>query len=139
MPILVSCPHCSCAVKAVESMCPHCGGVLRNADGSITRTAIAVLLGLSGIAMTGCESAPKPGAPVTGDNPPATTSASTEPTSVPTAPTSNSADIDHMSAPEYGVPATNEPPAPAPKYGVPATSDPSHNRPAPEYGVPRTR
>lgn len=110
MPILVSCPHCACAAKASEVVCPHCGGALRSADGSISRTAVAVLLGLSGFA-AGCESAPKYGAPATADNPPTTTS------SAPTAGTSAAVPTATATASATAPPIN----APAPEYGVPVT------------------
>lgn len=46
MPPFVSCPGCGCAVKAREEGCPHCGMKLRGADGSVPRTAVALVLGL---------------------------------------------------------------------------------------------
>ena len=46
-PALITCPTCSCAARIEESHCPHCGAKLRQGDGSVPRTAAAVLLGLS--------------------------------------------------------------------------------------------
>jgi hypothetical protein len=45
--LLVACPSCSCHAFARETRCPSCGAPLRAADGSVQRTASAVLLGLS--------------------------------------------------------------------------------------------
>lgn len=50
-PMFVTCPECACAAKVSESACPHCGVLLRRADGSIGRTAAAVLLGLASVAV----------------------------------------------------------------------------------------
>ncbi|HZO11791.1 MAG TPA: hypothetical protein VFB62_00980 [Polyangiaceae bacterium] len=44
--MLVACPHCSVHVKVTERRCPHCGEALRRADGSIARTAGAIVLGI---------------------------------------------------------------------------------------------
>ena len=46
-PLLITCPACSCAARLEEINCPHCGAKLRHGDGSVPRTAAAVLLGLS--------------------------------------------------------------------------------------------
>ena len=45
--VLIACPSCSCHAFARETRCPGCGALLRASDGSIQRTAGAVLLGLS--------------------------------------------------------------------------------------------
>jgi hypothetical protein len=45
--LLVACPACSCHAFARETRCPSCGAPLREPDGSVQRTAGAVLLGLS--------------------------------------------------------------------------------------------
>ena len=45
--LLIACPSCACHAFARETRCPSCGALLRAADGSIQRTAGAVLLGLS--------------------------------------------------------------------------------------------
>ena len=45
--LLIACPACSCHAFARETRCPSCGALLRASDGSIQRTAGAVLLGLS--------------------------------------------------------------------------------------------
>jgi hypothetical protein len=122
MPTLVACPSCACAVKFAELTCPHCATTLRNADGAIARTAIAVLLGLSSAALlTACGSANPP----PNDGQPVPTATGTEPP---------------VSAPEYGVPATtNEIPESAPKYGVPATTQqPPQPEVVPLYGVAPT-
>jgi hypothetical protein len=50
---LIACPECACHVQPTESRCPHCGAVVRQADGSVARTAAAVLLGLT-TAVAGC-------------------------------------------------------------------------------------
>ena len=46
-PSLIPCPGCGCHAKSTEASCPSCGAPLRGGDGSIPRTAVAVLLGLS--------------------------------------------------------------------------------------------
>jgi hypothetical protein len=51
MVAFVACPACSCHVKPAETECPHCGERLRRPDGSLPRTAAAILLGLSAAAM----------------------------------------------------------------------------------------
>jgi len=43
----IACPSCGCHAKAIESECPHCGARLRQSDGSLPRTAAAMLLGLT--------------------------------------------------------------------------------------------
>src|SRR5690349_23151948 len=56
----IACPECGCHAKSEEVDCPHCGVRLRRTDGSVPRTAVAVLLGLSAFAvpaaasMAGC-------------------------------------------------------------------------------------
>lgn len=45
--LLIACPSCSCHAFARETHCPSCGGLLRASDGSIQRTAGAMLLGLT--------------------------------------------------------------------------------------------
>ena len=132
MPILISCPQCACAVKPAEVICPHCDGLLRNADGSITRTAIAVILGLSGIALPGCtESAPKYGAPATDNN--ATATATATASTIPSA-TQMPSHAEPVIGPAYGVSET-----PSTKLKTPPPLGPEPPRGAPEYGVPRTR
>lgn len=49
----IACPECACHVKAIESECPHCGASLRKKDGSIPRTAAAVLMGLMALPAAG--------------------------------------------------------------------------------------
>jgi hypothetical protein len=49
---LIACPSCSCHAFARESRCPSCGAPLRTLDGSIQRTAGAILLGLTVVAAT---------------------------------------------------------------------------------------
>jgi hypothetical protein len=44
---LIPCPNCHCHAKSVELTCPSCGEPLRRSDGSVPRTAVAVLLGLT--------------------------------------------------------------------------------------------
>jgi hypothetical protein len=46
-PALIPCPHCGCHAKSVEVSCPSCGETLHRGDGSVQRTAVAVLLGLT--------------------------------------------------------------------------------------------
>jgi hypothetical protein len=58
-PLLIACPSCSCHAFARETRCPRCGQPLRAGDGSIQRTAGAVLLGLTVVAVAvggACES-----------------------------------------------------------------------------------
>jgi hypothetical protein len=43
----VACASCGCHAKPDEVECPHCGTRLRRADGSVPRTAVALLLGLT--------------------------------------------------------------------------------------------
>ncbi len=43
---LLACPSCKCHARSSATNCPFCGEALRNRDGSRTRTADAVLLGL---------------------------------------------------------------------------------------------
>lgn len=65
---LIACPSCARHVQPGESRCPHCDAVIRQADGSVGRTAAAVLLGLS-TAVAGCGgevSMPVYGTPGTG-------------------------------------------------------------------------
>jgi hypothetical protein len=99
---------------------------VRATDGSVARTAVAVLLGLSSATLGGaCASAPKYGVPAT-DEPMAEPTASPSASSaasgvVPTDPSASP-----MSSPEYGVPATDGPapsaePEDAAIYGIPAT------------------
>jgi hypothetical protein len=47
MPRFITCFHCSRSVKRQETLCPHCGGTLRDAEGNVPWTAAALLLGLS--------------------------------------------------------------------------------------------
>ena len=46
-PHLVACPSCACHSKSHETECAHCGATLRRLDGTLPRTAAALLLGLS--------------------------------------------------------------------------------------------
>jgi hypothetical protein len=46
-PVLIPCAHCGCHAKSVDVQCPSCGEPLRRNDGSVPRTAVAVLLGLT--------------------------------------------------------------------------------------------
>jgi hypothetical protein len=97
-------------VRASESTCPQCGGVLRNERGAVVRTAGAVLMGLS---LTAC-----PADDDNDDTGAGTTSMTSGSTAMPTSgstamPTSGSTtDID---------PTTG--PGPEPAYGVGATTD----------------
>jgi hypothetical protein len=50
---LVACPSCNCHARAEAPECPHCGAALRRADGTVPRTAGAILLGLL-VATAGC-------------------------------------------------------------------------------------
>jgi hypothetical protein len=93
-------------VKLSDTTCPHCDATVRGADGTVARTAIAVMLGLSTAALGGCSGmAPKYGVPAT--DAPVTepsTSAITAPSAPPAGPDPSAMPL---SAPEYGVPATN--------------------------------
>jgi|HubBroStandDraft_6_1064221.scaffolds.fasta_scaffold504444_1 hypothetical protein len=63
---LVACPSCSCHARPTEIACPHCGAPLRRADGTLPRTAGAMLLGLvvaAAPALAGC-----PGSVETGES-----------------------------------------------------------------------
>ena len=65
---LIACPSCACHIRPTESRCPHCDAVVRQPDGTIARTAAAVLLGLS-TAVAGCGgevAQPVYGTPTTG-------------------------------------------------------------------------
>lgn len=53
---MVPCPACGCHAKSHEIACPHCGESLRRADGTIPRTAAAILLGLTAVAGVDCGS-----------------------------------------------------------------------------------
>jgi hypothetical protein len=44
---LVPCPRCDCHAKPTEVTCPSCGEPLRREDGSVPRSAVALLLGLT--------------------------------------------------------------------------------------------
>jgi serine/threonine protein kinase len=44
---LLPCAHCHCHAKSTEVTCPSCGAPLRRTDGSVPRSAVAVLLGLT--------------------------------------------------------------------------------------------
>src|SRR5262245_16010779 len=44
---LIPFPNCHCHAKRAELTCPSCGEPLRRSDGSVPRTAVAVLLGLT--------------------------------------------------------------------------------------------
>jgi hypothetical protein len=45
--LLVPCGHCNCHAKSTDATCPSCGEPLRRSDGSVPRSAVAVLLGLT--------------------------------------------------------------------------------------------
>ncbi len=47
----LACPSCGCHAKIHEVDCPHCGARIRRRDGSVPRTAAAVLLGLSAMSL----------------------------------------------------------------------------------------
>ncbi len=47
---LIACAACGCHARADEDECPSCGAALRRADGSVPRSAAAVLLGLAAVA-----------------------------------------------------------------------------------------
>ena|ERR1700722_8303059 len=50
---LIACPSCNCHARPSATACPHCGAPLRRADGTVPRTAGAILLGLI-VATAGC-------------------------------------------------------------------------------------
>ncbi len=57
--ILVACPSCGCHVHPDERRCAHCDAPIRRKDGSVPRTAAALLLGLTALAVApgaGCSS-----------------------------------------------------------------------------------
>lgn len=60
---LVACPHCNVHAILTEKVCPHCGNTLRRADGSIPKTAAAVVLGLT-VAAAGAMGCADDGDPV---------------------------------------------------------------------------
>lgn len=48
MSSLLACPSCSCHFERIETACPHCGAAIeRSSNGSVARTAGAVVLGLA--------------------------------------------------------------------------------------------
>lgn len=49
----IACPECACHAKASENECPHCGAALRKKDGSVPRTAAAMLMGLMALPALG--------------------------------------------------------------------------------------
>src|SRR5262249_39332532 len=44
---LVPCGACGCHVRLSEKECPHCGALVRDDDGALPRTKVAVLMGLT--------------------------------------------------------------------------------------------
>lgn len=66
---LIACPSCARHIQPSEPQCPHCGAAVRQADGSVQRTAAAILLGLTA-AVAGCSddliAQPVYGTPATG-------------------------------------------------------------------------
>lgn len=131
MPRLIACSSCQAHVRADDRAgCPHCGTAIRTEGGVFTTTAIAALMGLSGIAV-GCEKGgsgpiePEYGAPMVQPEPGPTPA--------------DSGDKPMPVEPEYGAPVV-DPPSPTdpqmdppaePEYGV-AISDPEIQ---PDYGV----
>lgn len=47
----IACSSCGCHAKSHETDCPHCGARMRRWDGTVPRTAAALLLGLSAVTM----------------------------------------------------------------------------------------
>ncbi len=47
----VACPGCGCHAKSHEVDCPHCGARRRGKDGSVPRTAAAMLMGLAALSL----------------------------------------------------------------------------------------
>jgi len=47
----IACPACGCHARVIETDCPHCGARLRRTDGTLPRTAAALLLGLTTAAL----------------------------------------------------------------------------------------
>ncbi len=111
MSALITCPHCRLVCKAVELDCAHCGARLRTSDGSIPKTAAAVILGLT---MTACGGPKEPeAAPAYGVAEPPPTSTVPEPETPPTGTTAptTAPSVAPTTAPESEMSA-------APAYGV---------------------
>lgn len=56
---LVACASCGCYARVSDSTCPHCDAPLRQADGSVAPTKVAIFLGIAVLttplaAQTGC-------------------------------------------------------------------------------------
>ena len=47
---LVACSSCGCFARVAESRCPHCDAPLRQADGTIAPSKVALFLGLAALA-----------------------------------------------------------------------------------------
>ncbi len=140
MPKLIACPACSVHVKRSDATCPHCGARVRDVHGRISRTAGALLMGLS---LTAC-----------GDKDPdettahasdtemsssaSSSSSSSSSSSTSSTSTSTSTSTDATGQPAYGVPATTSGTTASTTAGTGTTteSDSSSSGPAPAYGVP---
>ncbi|MCA9718888.1 MAG: hypothetical protein H6713_30575 [Myxococcales bacterium] len=51
MASLIVCPSCHLHARARERECPHCGAALRDANGRVAPTSVALLMGLT---LVGC-------------------------------------------------------------------------------------
>jgi len=107
-PPLIACPSCSCHARSSEMVCPHCGEPLRRRDGSVPRTAAAVLLGLTVAGMAGCNKPP--------DN-------KEEPREIPMAPYGVAATVENpepiRAVPNSAAVSASAAPTPAPKASAP--------------------
>jgi len=113
---LIACPVCAEHIKSNESICPHCGGQVRGADGRVLRGASAVLLGL---ALSGCPNK-EPEPTTTGDTGTGSSGGETD----TEADTDTEAGTTLIPEPEYGVPVTTSVSGEQ-DYGVPATDSAS--------------
>lgn len=107
---LIACPACAEHIKSNESICPHCGGQVRGADGRVLRGASAVLMGL---ALSGCPNK-EPEPTTTGDSGTSSSGGDTD------TDTDTDSGTTMIAEPEYGVPVTTSVSG-EPDYGVPAT------------------
>ena len=65
--MMICCVACGFVARERETSCPECNAALRHADGTLPRTAAALLLGLA-VGAGACISAPEYGVPGTGGN-----------------------------------------------------------------------
>jgi hypothetical protein len=66
--LLIACPSCACHSFARETHCPSCGALLRGSDGSLQRTAGAIVLGLTLAVSTAACSSDTGSGSTTGDS-----------------------------------------------------------------------